>query len=404
MATNVALTATATASNSATANGQTADKAIDGVIDGYPGDYTREWATAGGGPGDWLQLTWAAPVAISAMTAWRRQVADVIQAATVTFSDGSSLTWSGMDATPSSSLAFPARTVSWLRLTITASVPYNPGLQELQVFAPGSGVNGRLPYDLHSWAPVVQSSSADALSAPLSASGAGTGVSTRRDPGAALTAPLTAAAGATLAARSGAGAATVLPLTAAAGDGIVIATSLAGTGDSILLPFTTGNGIARKTVGLLAISQVLLLVDIQGRGSSVRQDSGTPVVLGLYLPGTTANKITGTQGLANDLNLVLPGQGQGRRYEWTFATPTDQDYQPFTPIYPNLLYYGIPYGMTVWQDADGQWQQMRGPNPNRLIGATRIYEGGRLHVLSVDEIAALTIAGYGDRIILQEMH
>ena len=59
--TDLALSATATASSQNTSTGQTADKAIDGVIDGYPGDYTKEWATVGGGAGSWLKLTWTSP-------------------------------------------------------------------------------------------------------------------------------------------------------------------------------------------------------------------------------------------------------------------------------------------------------------------------------------------------------
>src|SRR2546430_8738814 len=42
-----------------TSAGQTANKANNGVIDGYPGDYTQEWATSGGRPGSWLDLTWS---------------------------------------------------------------------------------------------------------------------------------------------------------------------------------------------------------------------------------------------------------------------------------------------------------------------------------------------------------
>ena len=48
--TNIAALATATASSQNTSTGQLASKAIDGVIDGYPGDYTNEWATVGQGP------------------------------------------------------------------------------------------------------------------------------------------------------------------------------------------------------------------------------------------------------------------------------------------------------------------------------------------------------------------
>jgi hypothetical protein len=54
---NVAQFALASASSESTGTSQTADKAIDGVIDGYPGDYTKEWSTVGGGAGSWLKLT-----------------------------------------------------------------------------------------------------------------------------------------------------------------------------------------------------------------------------------------------------------------------------------------------------------------------------------------------------------
>ena len=42
---NLALNALVTASSQNVPTGQDAAKAIDGVVDGYPGDYTREWAT-----------------------------------------------------------------------------------------------------------------------------------------------------------------------------------------------------------------------------------------------------------------------------------------------------------------------------------------------------------------------
>jgi len=44
---------TPTCSSQNPATGQTCVKAIDGVVDGYPGDYTKEWATQGSvmGPG-----------------------------------------------------------------------------------------------------------------------------------------------------------------------------------------------------------------------------------------------------------------------------------------------------------------------------------------------------------------
>ena len=39
-----------------TATGQLATKAVDGVADGWPGDYTKEWATKGGKAGSWILL------------------------------------------------------------------------------------------------------------------------------------------------------------------------------------------------------------------------------------------------------------------------------------------------------------------------------------------------------------
>ena len=69
--TDLAMAATATASSENTAYGQTAAKAIDGVVDGYPGDYTKEWATNGGGAGSWLELTWSSPVTLATIVLLR---------------------------------------------------------------------------------------------------------------------------------------------------------------------------------------------------------------------------------------------------------------------------------------------------------------------------------------------
>ena len=58
---DLAMLATATASSEATAYGQTAAKAIDGVVDGFPGDHTKEWSTNGGRVGSWLKLNLVQP-------------------------------------------------------------------------------------------------------------------------------------------------------------------------------------------------------------------------------------------------------------------------------------------------------------------------------------------------------
>lgn len=64
---NVALLAIVSASSSSPDQG--AEKARDGVIDGYTddgGDYTKEWASNGQGAGAWIQYDWVdSPVTIS---------------------------------------------------------------------------------------------------------------------------------------------------------------------------------------------------------------------------------------------------------------------------------------------------------------------------------------------------
>ena len=90
---DLALFATATASSQNTSTGQTANKAIDGVIDGYPGDYTKEWATAGGGAGSWLKLTWSSPQTVNTIVLYDRpNLNDQITGGNIQFSDRSSVT------------------------------------------------------------------------------------------------------------------------------------------------------------------------------------------------------------------------------------------------------------------------------------------------------------------------
>ena len=87
-----------TASSQYAATGQTAVKAIDGVADGYPGDYSREWATQGGKAASWLQLTWATPVTIGSVVLFDRpNTDDQVTGGTLTFSDGSTVAVPALD-------------------------------------------------------------------------------------------------------------------------------------------------------------------------------------------------------------------------------------------------------------------------------------------------------------------
>lgn len=269
--------------------------------------------------------------------------------------------------------------------------------------APVSGASAPLPYDLHPWAPVRFTDTAAALTMLLSASGAGAGVAARRGTAPALTAPLTASAAAGRPARLGAGVACTLPLAAATGTGEAITAFFAGDGAAILLPFNPVNGNGVKRVSMQAVVQVLPLVDMPASGLAGKADDGESCTLLLQLSDIQAAK--GGIGAAAPAELrISAGQGDGTRYEWTFYTPTDYERQPFSQVFPAVLTYTVPYSSTVWQDANGEWHTVRGPNPASLSGALRIYEGGRLHTLSPDDLAVLTAAGFGDNLVLQEMH
>ena len=135
---DLALSATATASSQNTSTGQTAAKAIDGVIGGYPGDYTVEWATTGGGAGSWLKLTWSGPQTFDTIVLYDRpNSSDQITAGNIQFSDGSSIPVPTLNNDGTAvTLTFAAKTVTSLQLNITAvsATTQNVGLSEIQVY------------------------------------------------------------------------------------------------------------------------------------------------------------------------------------------------------------------------------------------------------------------------------
>lgn len=143
---NVAPQAVVTASSQNAADGQFATKVIDGVADGYPGDYSREWATSGEGVGAWIELHWAVPVTIDRIVLFDRPNGDDhIVGGTLTFSDGTSLPVSALNNDGSAStVTFSARTVTSVRLTVTAAGgnTQNIGLAEFQAFSAGGSTGG----------------------------------------------------------------------------------------------------------------------------------------------------------------------------------------------------------------------------------------------------------------------
>jgi hypothetical protein len=137
---DLAMLATATASSQNTAYGQTAAKAIDGVIDGYPGDYTKEWATVGGRAGSWLLLTWPSPVTLNSVVLYDRpNGSDQVMAGTLTFSDGTTIPVGALPASdqPGVTVNVPNVTTTTLLFTITAvsASTQNVGLAEIEAFS-----------------------------------------------------------------------------------------------------------------------------------------------------------------------------------------------------------------------------------------------------------------------------
>ncbi len=140
---NVAPNASVTASSQNTSDGQLAVKAVDGVIDGYPGDYTREWATTGQGAGAWIKLTWSNPYIVDRVMLYDRpNGSDQILSATLSFSDGSTVAVGPLDNSGSGvEIIFSPRTVTNVKLTVNSvsSSTGNVGLAEFKVFGtPGA--------------------------------------------------------------------------------------------------------------------------------------------------------------------------------------------------------------------------------------------------------------------------
>jgi LmbE family N-acetylglucosaminyl deacetylase len=136
---NIASLATVTASSQDTSTSQLAIRAVDGVVSGYPADYTKEWATIGGRAGSWIRLTWSSAQLVSKIVLYDRpNTNDQITAATIRFSDGTTLNTGTLpDDSTALTLTFPARSVTYVELYINTvkSTTENIGLAEIEVWA-----------------------------------------------------------------------------------------------------------------------------------------------------------------------------------------------------------------------------------------------------------------------------
>lgn len=146
---NVAQFAHASASSENVRFKQTADKAIDGFVEGYPFDQTREWAALAESHNAWLQLDFAEPITIEHVVLYDRpNLSDHVLGADLNFSDGSNLKVGALvNEGGAFVLTFSPRTVSWLRFNITNSRGQNSGLAEIEVWEEGSFDTSRASSD-----------------------------------------------------------------------------------------------------------------------------------------------------------------------------------------------------------------------------------------------------------------
>jgi len=148
---NVALLATAAASSQNASTGQTAAKAIDGVISGYPEDYEAEWATMHEGAGATLTLSWPQSYVLETVVLFDRPNSkDQITAGELTLSDGSSVSFGSLPNDGGAlTVNLPARPTTSLKMTVTgvSSSTKNVGLAEIQAWgsAGDGGPSGAAP-------------------------------------------------------------------------------------------------------------------------------------------------------------------------------------------------------------------------------------------------------------------
>lgn len=119
-------------------SGRLCAQAIDGVIDGYPADSSKEWSAIGK-VGAWIRLDWAAPVSISKVVLHDRiLIGTRVTAGIINFSDGSSVPVGALpDNGAALEVTFASRTVSWFRfdITQTSSATINTGLAEIKAYS-----------------------------------------------------------------------------------------------------------------------------------------------------------------------------------------------------------------------------------------------------------------------------
>ncbi|UVI29375.1 DUF7402 domain-containing protein [Paenibacillus spongiae] len=126
------LTATVTASSFYNAS-YTPNKVFDGIGQAVNG----EWASKGE-QNPWIQVNWTTNQTINKIVFYDRpNLADWAPGGTLTFSDGSTVTVSGIPNDGSAySVTFPDKTVTWVKFQVSGGSGPNVGLSELKFLAP----------------------------------------------------------------------------------------------------------------------------------------------------------------------------------------------------------------------------------------------------------------------------
>jgi LmbE family N-acetylglucosaminyl deacetylase len=142
---NVAQAATATASSAAP--GQGAAGAIDGIVDGAPGNPEAEWAAAAPVPGASLELAWRTPHVIDRVILYDRvNVLDHVTAGRLLLDDGTEIPVGTLanDGRGDEFVLASTHQISSLRFVVDGVVG-TPGLAEIQVF--GAATSGACDTD-----------------------------------------------------------------------------------------------------------------------------------------------------------------------------------------------------------------------------------------------------------------
>lgn len=134
---NIARDATVTVSS--THPDYSSGGAVDGAVDGFPGNLNREWATQGEQATAMIRLSWRNSQKIDRVCLFDRpNNLDQVTSGMLIFSDGTTLKTGPLpdDAKQGLEVSFPPRSVNWLIFAVTGVKPGSPniGLSEIAVF------------------------------------------------------------------------------------------------------------------------------------------------------------------------------------------------------------------------------------------------------------------------------